>query len=979
MPADVLDAVRAPGEKPRDLTEIYRSFRSQELVHSGVMKAVGSVHTTSDAIWVSVAVDGPAAPEHRFHPALIDGSAVAASASPWAASAALPAAALRLVPGRRRRWAAPFRHTRVRRAGITRGDELLTFGMEFFDEHGRKLCELTGLTTKAVNDAGHIDPARSTTSEPAPVDAPVGRTVPRPRRRTTRCRRSVRSVVAGRLGVPEDRIDEGANYYALGLDSATLLRIAAELGSGWARSSRRRCCSSTPPCRRSPGIWPHGRSRRPSRAVTPAGANDVPEYAETPRTLPRPRPPRTPPVRTSRSSASAAGTRRRAASPSSGRTSSPGATASAKCSEDRWPGDTFAGERTPSGRPVSRLGGFLDDPDCFDAEFFGIPDAEAAQLDPQERLFLEVCWEAVEDAGYTPAGLSRAGDGAEDGGRRGAVGVFVGVMHKDYVLVQHDAADGAPAAPLALNAAAIANRVSHVCDFHGPSLAIDAVCASSLSAVHLAVESLRRGECDAALAGGVNLSLHPAKYRTYGSLDLLAGETPARSFGAGGDGYVAAEGVGAVLLKPLGRALADGDAVYAVVKGTAVNHSGRTPGIRVPSVAAQAELIETCLERAGVDPGTIGYLEAHGTGTEIGDLIEVQGLRRAFEKHTDAKGYCALGSGQVRHRPCRGGRRDQRAHQGGPPAPPPHPDAAGRRRRDQPVPRPRRLAVPAPDGARGVDGGRGRPRHAAPRRSERVRRHGHQRPRRRREAPPVLDHALRGDAAGPVLVPLSATDGHRLRAYADRLLRFLDTTEGAALAPAALAHTLQTGRVALAERAVILAHDLDEVREGLEAVARGTDADGTGVRVWRGRVADTAAEARLLDEDDVRAELIGRWAARGKWGKVAELWLDGYAVAWPAPTARRPARLRAPAHVSVRQAAPLGRDPRTHHNRTGPDDRPHRHGPCPPRPVASTGTSSRTARRRPPPPTGPTCPHRRRPAAICASSSPPAWDAPHGT
>lgn len=238
--------------------------------------------------------------------------------------------------------------------------------------------------------------------------------------------------------------------------------------------------------------------------------------------------------------------------------------------EARWPhGDM------PDG---SRWGGFLDDVDCFDAGFFGIPAQEAALLDPQERLFLEVCWEAVEDAGYTPALLS----GGRGTGPRRAVGVYVGVMHQDYALLQEEAVRRGQRMPLAFNAATVAHRVSHVCDFHGPSLAVDSVCASSLSAVHLAVEALRRGECEAALAGGVNLSLHPAKYRTYGGLGLLAQDRPARSFGAGGDGYVPAEAVGAVLLKPLEQALRDGDAVYAVIKGSAVNHSGRTPASGCP-------------------------------------------------------------------------------------------------------------------------------------------------------------------------------------------------------------------------------------------------------------------------------------------------------------------------------------------------------------------------------------------------------------
>ncbi|MEV0503099.1 beta-ketoacyl synthase N-terminal-like domain-containing protein, partial [Streptomyces spectabilis] len=743
--------------------------------------------------------------------------------------------------------------------------------------------------------AGHIDPARGAAPEPIPVAAPVATTTAAAAPEADSMHALVRSVVAGRLGVPADRIDAGASYYALGLDSATLLRIAAELGE--------RLGTKLAPTL----LFEHatvtalaGHLARHHEPVGPAVGPSEPVAAPA---APAAAPP-TPagPVGQDVAIVGISGRYPKARGLAEfWENLKSGRDCVGEVPEDRWPSDTFAGERTPSGRPMSRLGGFLDDPDCFDAEFFRIPEDEAARLDPQERLFLEVCWEAVEDAGYTPAGLSAA----DGGGRRGAVGVFAGVMHKDYVLVQHDAADGdqaAAPAPLALNAAAIANRVSHHCDFRGPSLAVDSVCASSLSAVHLAVESLRRGECDAALAGGVNLSLHPAKYRTYGSLDLLAGDVPARSFGAGGDGYVAAEGVGAVLLKPLDRALADGDAVYAVIKGTAVNHSGRTPGMRVPSVAAQAELIETCLERAGVDAGTIGYLEAHGTGTEIGDLIEVRGLRRAFEKHTDAKGFCALGSVksaighaeaaagisgltkavlQLHHRtltPLVGGAGTN-----------PHLDLA-----DSPF----RLQTDLAEWT--VDAGRpGTPRRAGVSAFGATGTNAHVVVE---EAPPVPDHALSGDAAGPVLVPLSATDGDRLRAYADKLLRFLDTKEGAALDPADLAHTLQNGRVALAERAVILAHDLDEVREGLQAVAGDTGTEGTGVQVWRGRVAETTAEARLLDEDDVRAELVGRWAARGKWAKVAELWLGGYAVDWPAPHGTAaPRRVHLPTYPFARR------------------------------------------------------------------------------
>ncbi|MEU5582777.1 amino acid adenylation domain-containing protein [Streptomyces huasconensis] len=292
---------------------------------------------------------------------------------------------------------------------------------------------------------------------------------------------------------------------------------------------------------------------------------------------------------------------------------------------------------TPGEGDGSRWGGFLDDVGRFDADFFRISRPEAEITDPQERWFLRTCWEAIEDSGYTPAGL------AEPKGpdRRRAVGVFAGAMHKDYTLV---AAEADAPVPLSLNQGQIANRVSFVCDFHGPSMTVDTLCSSSLTAVHLAVESLRRGECEVALAGGVNLSLHPGKYRTYGAVGMHSSDGRCRSFGEGGDGYVSAEGVGAVVIKPLAAAEADGDHIYAVISGTAVNHVGSVGGFSVPSPVGQAAVISAAFDAAGVDARSIGYLEAHGTGTSLGDPIEIRGLTTAFGRHTQDRGFCALGS-----------------------------------------------------------------------------------------------------------------------------------------------------------------------------------------------------------------------------------------------------------------------------------------------------------------------------------------------
>ncbi|TAI09472.1 polyketide synthase, partial [Bacillus velezensis] len=165
---------------------------------------------------------------------------------------------------------------------------------------------------------------------------------------------------------------------------------------------------------------------------------------------------------------------------------------------------------------------------------------EAETMDPQERLFLETCWETIEDAGYTPKTLAKP----KGRNKRQHVGVFAGVMHKDYTLVGAEEASAENVFPLSLNYAQIANRVSYFCNFHGPSMAVDTVCSSSLTAVHLALESIRHGECDVALAGGVNLSLHPNKYMTYGVWDMFSTDGHCRTFGKDGDGYVPAEGIG---------------------------------------------------------------------------------------------------------------------------------------------------------------------------------------------------------------------------------------------------------------------------------------------------------------------------------------------------------------------------------------------------------------------------------------------------
>ncbi|HEX6095443.1 MAG TPA: SDR family NAD(P)-dependent oxidoreductase [Thermoanaerobaculia bacterium] len=293
--------------------------------------------------------------------------------------------------------------------------------------------------------------------------------------------------------------------------------------------------------------------------------------------------------------------------------------------------------RLQHGSTAKYRGGFIDEVDRFDSLFFNIAPREAEMLDPQERLFLEVAWEAIEDAGYYPEIL------AQDEAPRN-IGVFVGAVWAMYQIVGVDEQRaGNHVAPNSF-LWSIANRVSYWMNLSGPSLTVDTACSSSLTALYLACEAIQSGECPAAIVGGVNLDLHQAKL----DINLIGGalspDGVCRTFGKGANGYVAGEGVGALFLKPLAQAEKDGDHVYGVIRSVVVNHGGRTSGYFVPNPSAQSNVISAALQKANVEPSTIGYIEAHGTGTELGDPIEISGLSRAFGTNGVGAQTCAIGS-----------------------------------------------------------------------------------------------------------------------------------------------------------------------------------------------------------------------------------------------------------------------------------------------------------------------------------------------
>lgn len=290
---------------------------------------------------------------------------------------------------------------------------------------------------------------------------------------------------------------------------------------------------------------------------------------------------------------------------------------------DRWDVDAYydPDPGTP-GRMYTREGGFLDAVDGFDAAFFGISPREAALMDPQQRLLLEVSWEALENANIVPGALLNS-----------STGVFTGVTSTEYAAwslwsgdeQRIDAYSGTGG-----SLSVAAGRLSYVLGLTGPSVALDTACSSALVALHLACQSLRLGECDLALAGGVNLILRPELHINFCKARMLAPDGRCKTFDASANGYGRGEGCGCVALKRLSDAVAAGDRVLAQVRGSAVNHDGPSGGLTVPNAPSQERVIRRALAAAGIDPGQIDYIEAHGTGTSLGDPIEMGALGKVF-------------------------------------------------------------------------------------------------------------------------------------------------------------------------------------------------------------------------------------------------------------------------------------------------------------------------------------------------------------
>ncbi|MBN3729041.1 type I polyketide synthase, partial [Burkholderia sp. Ac-20379] len=551
---------------------------------------------------------------------------------------------------------------------------------------------------------------------------------------------------------------------------------------------------------------------------------------------------------------------------------------------ERWNWRDYWGDAaTEPGRTKVKWGGFIEGAGDFDPAFFGISIPEARMMDPQQRILLLQAWRAIEDAGYAPASLA---------GSR--LGVFVGTADTGYGrLVAQSGAKLEGYSMTGLAPSLGPNRISFFLDVHGPSLAVETACSSSLVAIHRALESMRRGDCDTALAGGINLLLHADSFVGFSRAGMLSPDGRSKTFSAQANGYARGEGAGLIFLKRLADAERDGDRILAVIRASAENHGGHASSLTAPNPKAQAALLRTVYGRAGFDPRTVGYIEAHGTGTALGDPIEVEALTSAFaalSREAQAEygelpalrcglgsvksniGHLELAAGiagvlkvllQFRHGTLvkslhcdelnpylklDGSRfevvRETRAWTR--PA-----DAQGREL-------PRRAGV----SSFGFGGSNA---HVVL--EEYI-------------AAPARPHAA-PHSGRPALIVLSAASAETLVKAAAQLRDWLAQRDapahpahGASLDE--IAYTLQVGRSPMEHRLAFAAASIDELARRLDAFCAGRDDDG----VHAARVKPHRDTLAILDADDEVRRSLASLALRGKHDSLLKMWVRGLPVAW---------------------------------------------------------------------------------------------------
>ncbi len=545
----------------------------------------------------------------------------------------------------------------------------------------------------------------------------------------------------------------------------------------------------------------------------------------------------------------------------------------------RWNHDKYYDpDKTKADKTYAKWGGFLEDAECFDSLFFHISPMEAEGIDPQERRFLQCVYHAMEDSGYTKENISKD----EKNGLKSNVGVFVGVMYEEYQLYGAQAQERGHLYTLNGSEASIANRVSYTYGFHGPSMSVDSMCSSSLSALHLACRSILDGECSMAVAGGVNLSLHPNKFLMLGQSRFMSTKGRCETFGKDGDGYVPGEGVGAVILKPLYKAVEDGDHIYGVIKGSAVNHGGKTNGYTVPNPKAQTGVILDAWKCAGINPRAVSYIEAHGTGTSLGDPIEITGLTHAFDTVTKDRQFLNIGSIKSNIGHCEsaagiaGLTKILLQMKYGKIAPSIHSEILNPNIRfeDSPCVVPQKLTdwihpVLEENGVQkeypflaglSAFGAGGTNAHVI---IEEF----------------INQNTVAADRTEIPLILLSARTKEQLQQKAKDLLDWIshneENLETGVVTITDMAYTLMTGREEMEERAAFTADSVEQLSQRLSSIAEEEYND-----VYYGKAARSNELLDVFDMDDDMAELVDRWMRKRKYDKIAEIWIKGFHLGW---------------------------------------------------------------------------------------------------
>ena len=539
-------------------------------------------------------------------------------------------------------------------------------------------------------------------------------------------------------------------------------------------------------------------------------------------------------------------------------------------------------------------GGYIDGFDEFDAAFFEVTAEAAAQIDPQERKFLECAYGAMEDAGYTRESLREADLTA---------GVYVGIMYTDYQL-HGEFIPGDHSGQGASNSlASIANRVSYWLGLEGPSIALDTMCSSSLTAIHLAVSALKLGDIDCAVAGGVNLTLHPQKFSTLQQSGHLSQQGYTASFAESGDGYVPSEGVGAVILKRHGDALRDGDHIYGVIKASQICHSGKTSNYHVPSPKSHTALIARAIQQAGIHSDDISYIEAHGTGTNLGDAIEFDSIQQAFKQgssgYPQLQKHCYLGSvkSNIGHAESAAGMSGltkillQMQHQQI--APTLHAQELNRNIKLDKSPfiisqslthwrlpnhgSNTRIAGLSAFGSGGSNA------HLI-----------------------VQDHAelsrqIAYDTTQPEMIVLSAQTQEALQGRARQLVEYLQDTathypvinEQPRFWLSDIAFTLQVGRTPMTHRLAFSVNSIEQLADALDSYLAGRRSK---VSLHVSRADEMDMTAQMLNDDDALPLMLATWLKQGKTDNVLSLWSKGIDINWQTLIGQRGKRISLPAY-----------------------------------------------------------------------------------